>query len=55
MFQRDQVYLVRNDLLSFEGFKKRLGLEVGVSRWVTIDEARVTKFGALTEEWQCVH
>ena len=48
MFQRDQVYLVRTDLLSFEDLKGKLGLEVGVSRWFTIDQARVDKFADLT-------
>ena len=55
MFQRDQVYLVRTDLLSFEDLKKKLGLEVGVSRWFTIDQARVDKFADLTEDWQYIH
>ncbi len=43
MFQRDQVYLVRTDLLSFEDLKEKLGLEVGVSRWFTIDQTKVSK------------
>ena len=55
MFQRDQVYLVRTDLLSFEDLKEKLGLEVGVSRWFTIDQARVDKFADLTEDWQYIH
>ena len=55
MFQRDQVYLVRTDLLSFEDLKKKLSLEVGVSRWFTIDQARVDKFADLTEDWQYIH
>jgi len=55
MFQRDQVYLVRTDLLTFEDLKEKLGLEVGVSKWFTIDQARVDKFADLTEDWQYVH
>ena len=55
MFQRDQVYLVRTDLLSFEDLKEKLGLEVGVSRWFTIDQARVDRFADLTEDWQYIH
>ena len=55
MFQRGQVYLVRTDLLSFEDLKEKLGLEVGVSRWFTIDQARVDKFADLTEDWQYIH
>ena len=55
MFQRGQVYLVRTDLLSFEDLKEKLGLEVGVSRWFTIDQTRVDKFADLTEDWQYIH
>ena len=55
MFQRGQVYLVRTDLLSFEDLKEKLGLEVGVSRWFAIDQARVDKFADLTEDWQYIH
>ncbi len=55
MFQRDQVYLVRIDLLTFEDLKEKLGLEVGVSRWFTIDQTRVDKFADLTEDWQYIH
>ena len=55
MFQQDQVYLVRIDLLSLEGLKEKLGLEVGVSRWFTIDQARVNNFADLTEDWQFIH
>ena len=55
MFQRDQVYLVRTDLLTFEDLKEKLGLEVGVSKWFTIYQARVDKFADLTEDWQYVH
>ena len=55
MFQLDQVYLVRTDLVNFDDLKQQLGLEVGVSRWFTIDQARVDKFADLTEDWQYVH
>ena len=55
MFQLDQVYLARTDLLSFEDLKKQLGLEVGVSRWFTIDQERINKFADLTEDWQYIH
>ena len=55
MFQLDQVYLVRTDVLSFEDLKKQLGLEVGVSRWFTIDQERIDKFADLTEDWQYIH
>ena len=55
MFQRDQVYLVRTDLLSFDDLKEKIGLEVGVSKWFTIDQASVDKFADLTEDWQYIH
>ena len=55
MFQPDPVYLVRNDLLTFEDLKQQLGLEVGVSRWFTIDQERIDKFADLTEDWQYIH
>ena len=55
MFQRDQVYLVRTDLLTFEDLKEKLGLEIGVSRWFAIDQTRVDKFADLTEDWQYIH
>ena len=42
-------------MLSFKDLKEKLGLEVGVSRWFTIDQARVDKFADLTEDWQYIH
>ena len=42
-------------MLSFEDLKEKLGLEVGVSRWFTIDQAKVDKFADLTEDWQYIH
>ena len=55
MFQRDRVFLVRIDLLSFEDLKKKIGLEVGVSKWFTIDQERIDKFADVTEDWQYIH
>ena len=55
MFQRDRVFLVRNDLLSFEDLKNKIGLEVGVSKWFTIDQERIDKFADVTEDWQYIH
>ena len=55
MFQRDRVFLVRNDLLSFEDLKKKIGLEVGVSKWFTSDQERIDKFADVTEDWQYIH
>ena len=42
-------------MLTFDDLKEKLGLEVGVSKWFTIDQARVDKFADLTEDWQYVH
>ena len=55
MFQRDRVFLERIDLLSFEDLKKKIGLEVGVSKWFTIDQERIDKFADVTEDWQYIH
>ena len=52
MFQRDRVFLVRIELLSFEDLKRKIGLEVGVSKWFTIDQERINKFADVTEEDQ---
>ena len=46
---------MRNDLLSFEDLKKKIGLEVGVSKWFTIDQERIDKFADVTEDWQYIH
>ena len=42
-------------MLSLEDLKEKLGLEVGVSRWFTIDQERIDKFADLTEDWQYIH
>ena len=42
-------------MLSFKDLKEKLDHEVGVSRWFTIDQARVDKFADLTEDWQYIH
>ncbi len=55
MFQRDRVFLVRIELLSFEDLKRKIGLEVGVSKWFTIDQQRIDKFADVTEDWQYIH
>ena len=55
MFQLDQVYLGRTDLLSYDDLKNQLGLEVGVSRWFTVDQKRIDKFADVTEDWQYIH
>ena len=55
MFQQDRVFLVRIDLLSFEDLKRKIGLEVGVSKWFTIDQERINKFADVTEDHQFIH
>ena len=55
MFQQDRVFLVRIELLSFEDLKRKIGLEVGVSKWFTIDQERIDKFADVTEDWQYIH
>ena len=42
-------------MLSFEDLKKKIGLEVGVSKWFTIDQERINKFADVTEDWQYIH
>ena len=55
MFQQDQVYLVRIDLLSFDDLKEKLGSKVGTSKWFTIDQKRIDDFAEVTEDWQFIH
>ena len=55
MFQQDQVYLVRIDLLSFDDLKRKLGSKVGTSKWFTIDQKRIDDFAEVTEDWQFIH
>ena len=55
MFQQDQVYLVRIDLLSFDDLKGKLGSKVGTSKWFTIDQKRIDDFAEITEDWQFIH
>jgi acyl dehydratase len=35
--------------------KSRIGAEVGISGWITIDQARIDAFADVTEEWQFIH
>ena len=35
--------------------RSRVGDEVGISNWVTIDQARIDAFADVTEEWQFIH
>ena len=33
----------------------RIGQEVGVSGWITVDQARIDAFADATEDWQFIH
>lgn len=38
-----------------EELRARVGQEVGVSRWFTVDQARIDAFAAVTEDHQFIH
>jgi len=35
--------------------QSRIGEEVGVSRWFTVDQAKIDAFADATEDWQFIH
>lgn len=35
--------------------QSRLGEEVGVSRWIAVDQTRINAFADATEDWQFIH
>jgi len=41
--------------LTLSGLKERIGQELGVSDWVTIDQARIDKFADCTGDHQWIH
>ena len=41
--------------LAAEELRTHLGLELGVSRWITVDQARIDAFAACTEDRQWIH
>jgi acyl dehydratase len=41
--------------LTLAGLNERIGQELGVSDWVTIDQARINTFGACTGDQQWIH
>jgi acyl dehydratase len=41
--------------LTFEALSEAAGLDLGVSRWVTLDQARIDAFAAVTEDHQWIH
>jgi acyl dehydratase len=42
-------------LAGLDEIRSRIGTEVGVSSWITIDQARIDAFADVTEEWQFIH
>jgi acyl dehydratase len=42
-------------LASLTEIKSRIGQEVGVSSWITIDQARIDRFADATEDRQFIH
>jgi acyl dehydratase len=41
--------------VSIDGLKSRIGQEVGVSSWKVIDQDRIDRFAAVTEDLQFIH
>ncbi|MBM6579070.1 MaoC family dehydratase [Microvirga sp. BT689] len=41
--------------VSLDDLKSRIGQEVGVSSWKAIDQARIDRFAAVTEDHQFIH
>jgi acyl dehydratase len=42
-------------LVTFDEIRAHIGLEVGVSSWITIDQARIDAFADATEDRQFIH
>jgi acyl dehydratase len=42
-------------IASIEEIKARIGSEIGVSDWISIDQARIDAFAAVTEDPQFIH
>ncbi|MFI1918728.1 MaoC family dehydratase [Nocardia sp. NPDC020380] len=43
------------DFDDFEKLRSAAGTEIGVSDWITIDQARIDKFAEATEDYQWIH
>lgn len=41
--------------MKIKEFEGLVGREVGVSRWVTVDQERIARFADVTEDWQEIH
>jgi acyl dehydratase len=44
-----------NGSLSYEALASAAGLDLGVSRWVTLDQERIDAFADVTEDHQWIH
>ncbi len=42
-------------LASLEEIRAKLGCEIGISSWLTVDQARIDAFAAATEDRQFIH
>jgi acyl dehydratase len=41
--------------LTFDDIRARIGSEIGVSNWITVDQARIDAFAEATEDRQFIH
>ena len=46
---------MKGQVMSLAELRDRIGQEVGVSRWFTIDQARIDAFAEVTEDHQFLH
>src|SRR5439155_26571626 len=42
-------------IAAFEDIRARVGQEIGVSEWLTVDQARIDAFAEATEDRQFIH
>jgi len=42
-------------IATIEDIQSRIGTEIGTSDWTTIDQARISAFADVTEDWQFIH
>ncbi len=41
--------------MTMQDYAAMIGSEIGVSRWFTLDQARINNFADVTEDWQYIH
>ncbi len=41
--------------MTMQDYAAMIGSEIGVSRWFTLDQARINSFADVTEDWQYIH